>query len=137
MQSIHYGVAKTGIFQYQRYFVNVFHGCQRNNGVYGNVAEGGDFFSDAIRHIEVASAENSIRLDTDGPQFLHAVLGWLGFQLPCGGEIWKQGQVDVEHIVPADFVSHLPDGFKKWQTLNVANGTPYLDYYHVNVGILA
>ena len=59
-----------------------------------HVAKLADLATFAVGDFHLAAAKQNIRLDTDGPQFLHRVLGRLGLHLAGGLDIGQQGQVD-------------------------------------------
>ena len=68
-----------------------------------------------IRDRSVAATHHHVRLNTDFPQLLHAVLRRFGFDFPHRGEIWNEGQVDIAGIVPALLDTHLANRLKERQ----------------------
>ena len=68
------------------------------------------------------SADQNVRRDPDGLQFLDRVLGWFRLQLTRSGEVGKQGEVH-KNALPARFVmAELADRFEKGQALDVPDG---------------
>ncbi len=60
----------------------------------------------------------------------------LGLELFGGGYVRQVGHVDIHGIVPADLVSHLPDGFQERLALDVAYGAAHLDDHCLSFGDL-
>jgi hypothetical protein len=60
------------------------------------------------------------------------MLGGLGLLLPRGADEGHQGDVDVEHVVPADVLAELPDGLQEGEDLDVADGAADLGDDHVD-----
>ena len=130
-QGIEHDIAQPGFFQHQGHAVDVLHRFQRDNGLTGNVTERGDFLADARRDGLVAAADYGVGLDTDGAEFLDAVLGGLGLEFLGCGEVGEEGQVDVVDVVAADVVAHLTDGLQEREALDVSDGAADFDDNHL------
>ena len=79
------------------------------------------------------AADQDIGLDTDGAQFLHAVLGRLGLQLLRRGDPRHQGHVDEDAVAAALLVAHLADGFEERQRFDIADSAADLGDDHIHV----
>ena len=86
----------------------------------------------SVRQRTLAAAQQNIGLDTDGAQFLHAVLRGLGLQLLRGGDPGDQRHVHEQRVVAAQLVPQLADGFEKRQRFDVADGAADFDDHHVD-----
>ncbi len=73
-------------------------------------------------------------MDADAQQFFDAVLCRLGFEFFCCTDKGQQGNVQVEHIRASNVLTHLANGFQKWLTLDITNGTANLHDHHIGVG---
>ena len=76
-------------------------------------------------------AKEDVRLDTDFPEGLHAVLGGFGLDLACRFDERDPGQVDEDGVLLAHLVAELPDGLQEGQAFDIADGAADLDDGHV------
>ena len=67
------------------------------------------------------AADEDVRLDADGAQFLDAVLRRLRLELAGRRDVRQQRHMDVERVVLADFLLHLADGLEERLALDVAD----------------
>ena len=81
----------------------------------------------------VGPAHQNVRLQADGPQLLHGVLGRLGFDLAGGGDVGHQGQVHQQRAAGAQLHAQLTHRLQERQRLDVAGGAADLDDRHVGV----
>ena len=80
-----------------------------------HVAEQRDFILDVLGQEAFGAAQQDVGLDTDGAQFLHAVLGRLGLELLGRGDPGHERDVNEQAIGAAEFVPQLPDGLQERQ----------------------
>ncbi len=80
------------------------------------------------------AAQEDIGLDADGAQFLDAVLGRFGLDLPGGLDEGHQGQVDVADVLFAQVPLELADGLHEGQALDIPHGAADLDDGHIRRG---
>ena len=80
----------------------------------------------------LGAAEQNIGLDTDGAQFLHAVLRGLGLQFLRGVDPGHQRHVHEDAVLAAHFVAHLADGFEKRQRFDIADRAADFADHHVH-----
>ena len=92
-----------------------------------HVAEERDLVLHLPRDLAVGAAEQDVRLDADLAQLLHRVLRRLRLQLARGGDVRDEREVDVERVLLAHVVLHLPDRLEERQRLDVADGAADLD----------
>ena len=116
-------------------FVNRIHILSRDHRISTHVTEKRNLGFQFLVQGPVRAAEQDVRLNTDGPQLLDAVLGGLCFHLARRLDIRNQGHVDKKGILPADIKTELPDRLKKRQTLNVADGTADFNESHICVAL--
>ena len=102
-----------------------------NNSLFLNVTEQGQLLLHILGQGLFSTAYQDIRLDTDTAKLLYAVLGRLGLQLTGSRNIRHQGNMDVEHIVPAYFLLHLADSLHKWQGLDITYSTTDFGNNHI------
>ena len=129
-------LSQAGLLEYQGDFVYRFNGGQGDHRLALDITEEGYLVRDSFGDGIVTAADDDVRLDTDAAQLVNAVLGGLGLQLHGGVEVGEEGHVDVEHVVPADFVSHLPDSLQEGLPLNITHGTAHLDEDDVGSRVL-
>ena len=89
----------------------------------GNVAEESDLVADLAAQIELGTTDDGIRLDADTPQFVDAVLGRLGLELPSRSDVGDESDVTVEDVLPPHPGGKLTDGFEEGKTLDVSHRT--------------
>jgi len=94
----------------------------RDNSLFANVAEQGDFLAFGNRNLALTADQQDIRLDADGPQFFDRMLGGLGLQFARGGDIRHQGEVHKDRLAATQLVAKLADGLEKRQAFDVAYG---------------
>ena len=100
---------------------------RRDHPVGGQVAEQTDLAALLIRDGMGSAAEQNVRLNADGAQFLDAVLGGLGLELPRRFDIGHQGEMDEGGLAAAQIIVQLADGLEKRQALDIAHRTADLD----------
>ena len=118
--------------QGHRHFINVAHVRRGNHAGLRDVAEQGDFRFQVGAEVPVAAANQNVRLNPDAQHFLHAVLGRLGFQFARGGNKRHQREMHENHILRAQFQTHLPDRFQKRQRFNVAHRAANFDEHNIH-----
>ena len=73
--------------------VDTVHIHRRDDRAFVHIGEQGHLAALGRRQGAVGTAQENIRLDTDGAQFLYRVLGRLGLDLAGNGDIGNQRQV--------------------------------------------
>src|SRR5665213_415742 len=111
----------------KRNFVDGRYGGGANDGALFNVAEGSNFLLHFAAQRAIRTAKQDVGLDSDGEQLLDRMLGGLGLQLFCGGNVRHQREMHKQRVLAAQFLAHLADGFKERQRLDVANRTADFD----------
>ena len=127
-------IAQSGFFQAEGHGIDGVCRDQRDDGFLLDIAEESDLVEDVFIDGIIAAQGDHVGLDTDAAQFAHAVLCRFCLQFLAGGQVGQPGDVNVERIVAAHVLAHLADGFKKGQTLDIANGAADLDQDHVGAG---
>ncbi len=100
-----------------------------------DVGEQRDLLFEVLADGPIGAADDDVGLDTDAPQFVHAVLRGLGLELAARVDERDQRHVDVENVAPPDVVAELPDGLQEGQALDVAHRAADLGDHHVDLGI--
>ena len=113
-------------------FVHAFDIARGDDGQRIDVAEERDLLLHVGRQRALAAAQQDVGLNTDGAQFLDAVLGGLGLQFLRGGDPGDQGHVHEERIVAAELMAQLADGFEERQRFDVADGAADFDDHDVD-----
>ena len=116
----------------QRHFVHRRHVPGRDHRIHVHVAEQRDLLLHFMRQRAFGAAQQHIRLNADGPQFLHAMLGRLRFEFLRGRDPRHQGHVQEQRILAAKFVPQLADGFEKRERFDVAHGPSDFDDRHIH-----
>src|ERR1019366_4559720 len=104
-----------------------------DHGVHVHVAEEGDLLLHLLRDEALAAAQQNIGLDTEGAEFLHAVLRGLGLELLRRRDPRHQGHVDEQGVGAPLFVAHLADGFQERQRFDIAHRAADLGDHYVHV----
>ena len=125
---------KSLLLHEHRYLINASCGKVLNNCVGVYVAEHSHFFAHFLRDRLFAAANDNIRRNTDAAQLFDAVLSRFGFQLTGCGNIRYQRNMNIKHIVLADILFYLTDGFQKRQAFNITYSTA--DFRNNEVGII-
>src|SRR5262245_9779474 len=97
----------------QRDLVDPFDVGRVDDGLLRDVAEERNLGLHLGGQLAVAAAEQYVRLNPDGQQFLDRMLRRLGLQLARGGDEGHQRQVYESGVVAPDLVAHLADGFEE------------------------
>ena len=117
----------------QRHLVDGIHVGRGDDGFARYVAEQRDLFLDVVRDEALRAAQQNIGLDTDGAQFLYAVLGGLALELLRGVDPGDQRDVHEDHVVAALLVADLADGFQKRQRFDIAHRAADFDDDHIHI----
>ena len=80
----------------------------------------------------LGAAQQDIRLDTDGAQFLHAVLRGFGLQFLRGVDPRHQRHVHEDAVLAPHFMTHLADGFEKRQRFDIAHRAADFADHHIH-----
>ena len=130
-QAFHGNIGKTLGFEHQGHLVDRIGVHCLDHPVLFNVAEEGDLVLEVFRQGAFTTADDDVRLDPDAAQFLHAVLGRFGLQFPGGPQVGNDGDVNVEHVLPADVALELADRLQEGKRLDVADRAPNLGDHHI------
>ena len=98
-----------------------------------HIAEQGDLPADILRDGRVAPAHQDVRLDAQGEQLLHGVLGGLALQLAAAGDLDDERHMDEHHVAVGPLGSHLADGLQEGLRLNVAHSAADLGDDHIHI----
>ncbi|GBC80823.1 hypothetical protein HRbin09_02073 [bacterium HR09] len=115
----------------QRHFVNGFHGAGGDDRAFLHVAEERDLSPHFLGKVAIHAANQDVRLNTDGPQLLHRMLGGFGLELVRGRQVGHQRDVHVDGVAPAHVLTELADGLQKRQRLDVTHGAANFHDDHV------
>ena len=108
-----------------------------NNIFFPDVAEHTDLPLHILRNFQLGTANDHVRLDADGQQFLDGVLGRLGFQLVGAGNVRHQGNMDVHGVSSAHLGHELTDRLQERCAFDIAYCTADLCDDHIRIGLLA
>ena len=75
-------------------------------------------------------------VDISNPSIPVLVGQYGGPSMMSRAEIGEQGNVNVQHVVPSNILSHLSDGFQKGLSFNITHGAAYLDKNHISLRFL-
>ena len=81
----------------------------------------------------VGAADQHVRLQADGAQFLHRVLSRFGLGFAGGGDVRHQRQVHQHGALGAYFDTQLANGFEERLRLDVADRAADFDHGHVSI----
>ena len=110
-----------------RNFVDEGHGFGADDGLFFNVAEGGDLLLDVAAEGAVGAAKKNVGLDADRKQLLDGVLRGLGFELLRGSDPGNKRDVNENGVLAAEFLAHLANGFEERERFDVADGAADFD----------
>ena len=103
-------IGETFGFQVQRHLIDALRVAALDDGRRRHVAEERDLLLRLLGEREFGPAHDRVGRDTDRPQLAHRVLRRLRLQFVGGAEVRYERQVDIHHVIVADFVLELPDG---------------------------
>ena len=92
-----------------------------DDGINVDVAHAADLVPHGVRHRAVRADHDGVRLDADGAQRCHRVLGRLGLQFLGRADVRNQRDVQEEDVVAADVLAHLAGRFEERLGLDVAD----------------
>ena len=120
----------------QGHFIQCLRRGVLDDAVRLHIAEQGDLPADILRDGRVAPAHQDVRLDAQGEQLLHGVLGGLALQLAAAGDLHDEGHMDEYHVAVGPLRCHLADGLQEGLGLDVAYGAADLrdDHIHIVAG---
>ena len=117
----------------QRHLVEGLRSGVLDHAVRLDVAEQGDLPPDILRDRLVTAADQNVRLDAQGQQFLDGVLGGLGLQLAGAGDLHDQRHMDEQHVAHRPLRRHLADGLQEGLGLDIAHRAADLGDDHVHI----
>ena len=120
-------------FHDKRHFINRFRRPIFYDCVFVHVAEQRDFFLKLTGYRIIRPANQNIRLNTNRPQFLDAVLSWLSLEFARRPDIRQKRHVNIKRVVFADFLFNLTNRLKERQAFNVADSAADLRYHNVSL----
>ena len=82
-------------------------------------------------HFPVHAANQDVGLQTDAQHFFNGMLGRLGFDFACGGDVGNVAQVRKQGVVASQLAAHLTDSFQKRQRFDVADCAADFDDGHI------
>ena len=124
--SQHLGIEPFGMIG-ERDGVDLVDVLRLDHGGFAHVAEERELAALAFRDRPVRAAEQDIRLDSDGAQFLHGMLRRLGLELARARDIRQQGQMHEQRMAFRQVVLQLADRLEERQALDVTDRTADLD----------
>ena len=104
-----------------------------DHGLVVDVAHQRDLALDAVGELAVGATHDRVRLDADGAQGRHRVLGRLGLELAGGADVGHQRHVDEEAVVATELVARLAGRLEERQGLDVTDGAADLGDDHVDL----
>ncbi len=104
-----------------------------DDGLGVHVAHHRDLALHRLRDEPVGPADDGVGLDADRAECGNRVLGRLGLQLPRGGHVRHQRDVQEEAVLPAHVVADLTRCLEEREGLDVADGSADLGDHHVDI----
>lgn len=109
--------------QKERYFIDALSREVIDDGFRLYVAEHTDLSLHIRRECLHSTADDDIRLDSDGAQLLDGVLGRLCLEFVSGFDVWYECDVNIDDVISIRYVFlDLTDGFEEWQGLDITDG---------------
>jgi len=118
----------------ERYFINAVEGFIFDNGFFINIAEQSQLIFHFIRQGPFCTANDDIRLNANTAQFFDTVLCRFCLQFAGSANVRYQCNVNVEHVVTADFLLDLTDCFEERQAFDIAYSTA--NFRNDDIGII-
>ncbi len=122
-------------FELERHFVDRLRGGRRDDRIDIDVGEERDLLADLVGDLVVRAQDDDIGLDADPAQLLDRVLGRLRLEFAGRGQLGEQRHVDVQHVLAADVLAHLADGFEERQAFDVADGPADFDDDDIRIAL--
>ncbi len=104
-----------------RHGIDVVHIPRLDHRAFPHIAEQRELAPLLARDLAICAAEQDVRLDADGAQLLHRMLGRLGLHLAGGGDEGQQRQVDEDGVAAGQLVLQLAGGLEEGQAFDVAH----------------
>ncbi len=118
--------------EHQGDLVNAIHILSGNDLFRSDVAEQGNLFFNLASDLFFGPAYEDVRLDTDFPEGLHAVLCGFCFHFARGLDKRKQGKMDVEHVLRPQIGPQLAYGLKEGKAFDISDSASHLDNGHID-----
>ena len=135
IQHIEHFAAKPFLLQGQGHCINAVGIEGRDDGPGRHPTEPSDLPLHLLADGAVTAADQHIRLDADGAQFLHRMLGGLGLEFARGADEGQQCDVDIRQIVPSNVSTEFADGFQEGQRFDVTDGAADFCDHHIGVAV--
>ena len=116
-----------------RHGINRINILRHNDGAFAHITKQRDFAFLAFGYRAITTAQQNIRLNTDGAQFLNRVLRRFGLHLSRRRNIRQQSQVNINAMTAWQVIAQLTNGLKKRQTFNIANRAANLAKDKINI----
>ena len=123
--------------QHQRQFIDCATAFEVNlldHGATLDIAEERNLVAHLIGQRFFRAADKNVRQNAELAKLAHGVLRRLGLDFPDHPEVRNQREMHEQRVAVADFLSELANGFKKRQTLDVADSAADLGDHHVHAG---
>jgi hypothetical protein len=78
-----------------------------------NITKTGDFLAGFLINRMFASAYKNLGLNSDFPEFGHALLGWFGLEFPRSLDEGNKGDMNEEAVSGTGFDRKLPKSFEE------------------------
>ncbi len=130
-QLAYHDIVQTLLMQQQRNPVNGVGIHRSDDGLFADIGKQGNLATFGFRNHPVRAADQNIRLDADGAQFLDGMLGRLGLEFTGRADVGHQREMDEQAVFIAQFHPHLADRLKKGLRLDVTDGAADFNKGHV------
>ena len=138
VQRAAHDAGKVRFLQHQRRFVQNRQRQIFDDAVRRDIAEIGNLAEDAfIGDFFIGAQHDDVRRNAHALQFLHGMLGGLGFMLARSLQIRHERYMNVQRIILANLASHLADGVDEGLAFDIADGSADFGDHHVGVGLFA
>ena len=131
MQLIHHDLIQRLRMEPAWNLVDVVQINGRDHRLFRHIGEQRDLAALALGQRLFATANQHVRLNANTAQFLHRMLGGLGFEFAGGSNVGHQGQVHEHRLVGTALGTQLADGFQKRQRFDIAHSAANFDDTHI------
>ena len=119
--------------QIQRQLINIIGIKLLDNRLTVNITEQRNLVDSTLIQLNIAAADNNVRLNTQAAQSFYAVLYRLGFDLTGQIKIRHQRHMDEQRVMAAQITAHLTNCLNKGQRFNITHHAADLHDDHIKI----
>jgi hypothetical protein len=120
-----------------RHFIDRVNLAGLYHGAFAHVAEKPDLAPLLARDLAIGAAKKDVRLDADGAQFLHRMLGRLGLEFAGARDEGQQREMNVNRMSAWQIIAELADRLEERQAFDIADRAADFDEDEIDAFVAA